>query len=338
MADIYETTSGKQIGQAQVRGSPGNVTNLTDRLTRKVLGVLLEKSGEQIPSVNLSSLTTSSLPALKAYLRGERHFRASEYGAAVEEYESAVAEDSTFALAYARLRSARFWGGEEGVRRAARRAYKLSGRLPRRERRIVRATYLWVPQDRHLAAADSLRRLSEDYPDDPGVWHYLGEVLYHGDVPRGLPEAEEAFRMAIELDSAVPQYHHHYVELAFVLHRDSSLAAERVRAHPTGPRKEMYKRALALVFGSESSREKTLTRLDSIPRHIVRQLGNALLHPTAGDLREEVFFGLLEREDLGEVRTWFELGLLESLLGRGQISKALSWLQEMQTSSSLSAS
>jgi hypothetical protein len=66
--------SRRACGQVKVRGQPDHGTGLTDRLTRKVFGVTLERSEDQLPSVDLASITTSSLPALKAYLRGERHY------------------------------------------------------------------------------------------------------------------------------------------------------------------------------------------------------------------------------------------------------------------------
>jgi TolB-like protein len=69
-AQIRETGSGERLGQVEVEGSLGSVTALTDRLTRRVLGVLFDRSEEAIPSVSLESITTESLPALKAFLEG----------------------------------------------------------------------------------------------------------------------------------------------------------------------------------------------------------------------------------------------------------------------------
>ncbi|HKL87521.1 MAG TPA: protein kinase, partial [Salinibacter sp.] len=228
-AEIREVGSGERLGQVEVESAPDSVTALTDQLTRKVLEVLLEKGEGEIPPVNMASITTESLDALSAFLKGEQHYRASNYERAVESYETAVAEDSTFALAYARLQSVRFWSGQDGVTAAIRKAYQLSDQLPERERRLIQGIYLWH-QDRGLAAADSLRRLSTTYPNAPSIWYWLGETLFHSPVPHGLPEADTAFKRAIQLDPGLPSYYHHHVELAFVLHHDSTLAARRLEA------------------------------------------------------------------------------------------------------------
>jgi len=213
LADVYEAGSGNRLGQAQVRGSPEEITVLTDALTRKVLGILLEKSEDRVPSVDLASITTASLPALKAYLRGERHFRAGQYEAAVEDFEAAIQEDSSFALAYARSGRAHFWLPDlQTMAQKFEEAHQRSERLPLRERRIVWAQHASVVEGRSMAAADSLRTLTGVYPDDPTVWYDLGEVLFHGNIPRGWLEAEDAFENAIDLDPEVAPYHSHFVD------------------------------------------------------------------------------------------------------------------------------
>ena len=126
VAEVRRASSGERLGQVEVQGSPDGITALANRLTRKVLGVLLGESEEQIPSVNLASITTSSLPALKAFLRGERHFRVGEYRSAIEDYEAAATADSTFALAYARLAISQGWVKPAGGVSALRQAYRLS--------------------------------------------------------------------------------------------------------------------------------------------------------------------------------------------------------------------
>ena len=316
-ADVHDVESGTRLGQIEVQGTPDSVTVLTDRLTRKVLGVLLEKSEEQLPSVNMASITTESLDALNLFLQGEQHYRASEYEAAVDDYEAAVRTDSTFALAYARLQSVRFWSGQdEGD--AIQKAYALSDRLPERERRLVRGIYLWQ-QGRGHEAATRLRHLSADYPDAPSVWYWLGEVLFHSAVPPGLLEAEAIFERAIQLDPGLPSYHHHFVELAFVLHHDSSLAARRIDAHPDGPRKEMYRVAWDLVFGAEARQANALARVDSIPPYTARQLFNTIRHPTDGDLRAAVLPRLIRRD----LPPFPYAGILvASSLGQGQVDTA----------------
>jgi len=277
-AEVRRAATGERLGQVEVRGEPESVTALTDRLTRKVLGVLLEKSEDQVPSVDLASITTSSLPALKAYLRGERHYRSAQYEAAIEDYEAAVARDSAFALAYARLGLCHGWLiNFEKHQQHWQKAFQHAGQLPQRERRIVRAVHL-RNEGRAVAAADSLRRISADYPDDPAVWYALGETLYHHAVPRGLPEADTAFGRAVDLDPGMDPYHHHFVALAFLVHHDSTLVARRLARHPSRYESWM-ENSMDLVFGTPEERRSVLDSLGS-----VSLASYALNHPIDGDI------------------------------------------------------
>jgi len=296
VAEVRRASSGERLGQVEVQGSPDGITALANRLTRKVLGVLLGESEEQIPSVNLASITTSSLPALKAFLRGERHFRVGEYRSAIEDYEAAATADSTFALAYARLAISQGWVKPAGGVSALRQAYRLSERLPRREQRLIRARYLRRVRDRPSQAADSLQRLTEEYPGDPSMRYFLGETLYHG-VPGGLAESETAFQEAVRLDSGVAPYHHHLVDLAFRVHHDSALAARRIGSHPDGPRKRWYRALQDLVFGPPAQRQEAWARVDTLSGWYLPPVNN----PLDWKIRERLLRILAERET-GQLR------------------------------------
>ena len=67
-ADVYDVTSGKSLGQAQVEGAPDSVYMLVDRLSIEALKTILGRPAEDLPRVELARVTTASLQALKAYL------------------------------------------------------------------------------------------------------------------------------------------------------------------------------------------------------------------------------------------------------------------------------
>ena len=319
-AGVRDTRNGDRLGQVEVRGSPDSVMSLADSLTRRVLGVLLEESGEAIPSVDLASLTTRSLPALKSYLDGERHYRAGEYEAAMVDYRDAIERDSAFALAHSRLALSGGWAGRTGPGgdRLYRRAYRLSDRLPLRERRLVWAQFTRRVQNRALLAADSLRAWTEIYPDDPNMWDELGEALYHGYVPRGWPEAERAFERAVRLDPGVVPHQAHLLDLALDLHRDSALTARRLSAQPGGARTAFFRVLLDLAFGAPERRRNAWGRLDTLP---LVDAGSGewipLRHPEHRALRGDVLRALAEREDTDEAG--FRDALGRNLLQRGRI-------------------
>ena len=299
-ANVRSTQSGDRLGRAMVRGVPDSVPSLADSLTRRVLGILAEE-GADLPSVDLSSLTTSSLPALKSYLAGERHLRAGEYEAAITDYRAAVEQDSTFALAHVRLAETGVWVGNFTLdRRHWPRAYELSDRLPLRERRIIWSQYVMWFLGREMAAVDSLRRWTEVYPDDPRIWWSLGAGLAGNAIPGGWPESDRAVGRAIELDPDVPRYHHDHVIFAFSLHHDSALAARRIDAHPEGRVKDWYQTIWDLKFGDAKRREAAWGRLDTMPLPSIPvvQTRWLLLHPSDVVLQDRVWRRLLERPDI----------------------------------------
>lgn len=323
-ADVYRTTTGERLGRTEVRGSPDRVTALVDSLSRRVLGVLLREGGGELPAVDLARVTTSDDSALSAFLAGEELFRAGDVADAVTAYQAAIREDSAFALAHTRLSNAAGWGGVEGARDPLLRAYALSDQLPVRERRLTQALYLWVQKADAGAAADTLRLLSESYPDDPAVWYNLGEVLWHGQIPPGWSEAEEAFQRAVELDPGVAPYHHHLVDLAFSWHRDSALAARRIAAHPgREDRKRFFRLSLDLVFGSAEARRDALEQVETLPVPNDWVVWMNLRHPVDGAVEDRVLRTLLGREDVGGL-VHAPYALVLNDLEHGWIDRALS--------------
>ena len=99
-ADVYDVASGRVVGPVQAEGPSDSVLALVDRLGMRTLGLILAKDPGKIPAIDVASITTSSLIALKDYLEGEDHYRRSEFRAASEAWERAVRADTLFALAY----------------------------------------------------------------------------------------------------------------------------------------------------------------------------------------------------------------------------------------------
>lgn len=314
-ADVHATRSGERLDRVEVRGSSDRVSELTDELTREVIAVLAAETGDMLRAAELASVLTESVAALKLYLSGLEHERAAEYEAALEAYRDAIRTDSTFALPYARIGFMGIWR-EEARDDHMRRAHQLADRLPERERRLVRALHLGRIEHRTVAAADSLRRLTRDYPDDPSVWRTLGEFVLHAYVPGGWPEGEEAHRRAVRLDPQHMGLYGHYVQPAFRLHRDSALAARRIEKMPDGKQKRLFRLGLETVFGTPGTRERALAAYDTVavpePWMAVGPLGA----PEDVELRDRVLRRLMERDDPGP--TGFAVWLLWNDLQQGR--------------------
>lgn len=337
-AEIREVGSGKRLGRVEVQGASGTITTLTDRLTREILGVLLERSGEQVPSIDLSAITTESLEALKAYLRGERHFRRGDFEAAIEEYNDAVAEDSTFGLAHWRLARSHGWQLSQAAREQAHlhrnRAYELADQLPVRERRLLRADYL-LRGRRPAAAVDTLQALTRAYPDEADAWYLLGEASLHFGVPPGWPAADRALGRAVALDFAFAPYHTHRVGLAFSVHRDSALVASRISAHPALDGSEPWFRLLRdWLFGDSVRREGPIAELDTAGGSVLGQLHNPLrLPPARSVLHERIVQERLERGGPSvNPASLVEVLILIAFYNRGQVRKALRYVERPEMS------
>jgi tetratricopeptide (TPR) repeat protein len=214
--------------EVEVRGD----TLRMDRLIDSLAVSLLRELGRTRPvgAVRQSPLGARSLPALKAFLRGEQFYRRARWDSALAQYDRAIAVDSTFALANQRMAWIRGWLPLSAVRYGpseeyGRRASAFNhGLAPRDSLLIVvhalQATVFdavnsdtedlnyFVHKRRLFATFAQARRR---YPGDPEFWYALGETRWHAFDPSVATDddALEAFDRAIALDSAfAPAYHH----------------------------------------------------------------------------------------------------------------------------------
>jgi eukaryotic-like serine/threonine-protein kinase len=93
-AAVLDTRDHRVTAQASVDGSPDSLPRLVDQLAIKLLA-LQAGEGEQ----RLANLTSTSLPALRAYLEGQRLVRRGEFRRASDQFKLALQQDSTFGLA-----------------------------------------------------------------------------------------------------------------------------------------------------------------------------------------------------------------------------------------------
>jgi serine/threonine-protein kinase len=289
--------------------------------------------GEEQPrrNVDLTRITTSSLPALKAYLEGESLLRRSEFAGAVAAYQRAVAADSTFAFALYHLSLAAGWAADailmvESYRRALRHA----DRLPERESILLRATYGYNAEIPPIATA--IQRLEEvirRYPDDVDAWYFLGESYWHyGKQALASPEeSERAFRKVIELDPGFTPAAIHLVNNAFLQRPDSARAARLIdeyhRLAPNSPTDEENRVAFGLAFGDSTRRAQSLAALDTLPIGSLSWLADGYLdHPRFW--REQRL--VLERRELPEITPGLRMQaqLFENSMSQGLLRAARS--------------
>lgn len=130
-------------GLRETARDEAGLIDAVERLSRSIR----DRIGESLRSIQsgppLAQVTTSSLPALRAYTRAINDHGAGRYSEALEGFETAIALDSTFAMAHRALAVTlgNMGGREADMRRAARRAWELSDRLPEIERSLATAFY-----------------------------------------------------------------------------------------------------------------------------------------------------------------------------------------------------
>ncbi len=276
-AELYDVSSGAPLGTEQVEGKPDSLLALIDRLSIRMLVTGLVGGSAQMPRLR-TRLTTSSLPALKAFLEGEQAYRGSHLGDAAAAFTRAVETDSTFAFAYYRL--ATLGCDWESVTCDPNADYlslakRYSDLLPERDRLLFEA---WTPGYRYSGQAQAaLKRFTTLYPDDVEGWFLLGDISYHpinatwSYVPQ--KDAMAAFRRALELDPGFGPAYSHLIPDAIA--RDDTLEARQLLAglrqiDSTSEQAIGQTLAYELAFG-DSGRARAAAALDTASTAVLRE-------------------------------------------------------------------
>jgi tetratricopeptide (TPR) repeat protein len=241
--------------------SEADVFEMVDELARHLLAGRSRGAADQF--VRLAARTTHSMPALKAYLEGERVFRSGDWRGSVEHLQRAVELDSSFALAHYRRALAESWLYDRVAAKAASdRALQHAARLPEHEQLLVQALHAYM-YGRADEAERLYRTIVQRTPDNAEAWYQLGETLIHYNPLRGRPSAESrhAFERAAELVPAQTESLLHLVQLATAERRFGELAPlldELLRRELNEPMRFQAVRAFAL--GDEAEQAELLAR------------------------------------------------------------------------------
>ncbi len=228
-ARTYDVATGAGLEVVEAAGrATDDVRPLFDELAARLLDLSGAPKGARSA---LSRVTTGSLEAYRAYLRGIERLNHWELHPAESELRLAVRLDTTFSLAYFKLGLARGWemGTADSVgRNAVLQASRFAERLPERERTMIDAYRAMLdgemPRSQRLYHA-----LLDRDSTDADAWYGLGDAFFHDSVaagtPAGMTQSLRAFRRALVLD---PQYALAYEHITWLLtnaaNRDGSSA------------------------------------------------------------------------------------------------------------------
>jgi serine/threonine-protein kinase len=240
-ATVLDVSGPNVLGEIELRERTDRIDRLADSLTVRVLRELGRTRA--IGLVRSASLGSTSLPALKAFLRGEQFLRQSAWDSALALYQRAIALDSGFTLAWSHAGLAAGWQ-QRAEGDSMYRVYRVvAGRMnhglsPRDSFAVLAESVTavvwggptqlggrWWTHGRRLFA--TLDEAVQRYPDDPELWYMLGDARHHFGGLAGLPAstALDAFDRAIALDSTfTPSYVH---AVGHALQRDGTVGGRR---------------------------------------------------------------------------------------------------------------
>jgi eukaryotic-like serine/threonine-protein kinase len=294
-AALLDATRAEITAEVEVRGPADQLARLADSLTLRLLAEL----GRTRPlgATRSGGLGSRSLPAVRAFLRGEQWFRRTAWDSSRTSYERAVELDSAFALAYWRLGAVRGWlvSSEDSLSQAY---YRLAGErnhgLPPRESMLITFDSLKGTLDEGTLADSAseqrvqrLFRTAEEatrrYPHDPESWAALGEARVHFGAGRGVSDEMtlSAFVRAIALDSAYALSYIHAWQLAASL--DDRPVARRLALGFLAlrpERTEAIAARTALHILDRPQPGKLALLLDTVPLHAFINVINAFVPST----------------------------------------------------------
>lgn len=330
-ADLY-TVEGERLGRADVRAARDSMIAVADSLAFGLLSILLREEEGSLPPVRLATITTRSAEALNAFLAGESHFQHGDFQPAIAAYERAVAEDSTFALAYHRLAQSYSWDeiGNPALARYRQLSFRYADRLPERDAAIM--GILRLGELGREAATDSVHRIVREYPDDAEAWYQLADGIVHYRLLGSHDEWISALDQAIRLAPRFAPYRIHAVEAAF--HQDSATVARAVeeyaRLAPGTTHDRRNRLALALVFGDSAARAGAVAALDTTALPVLQRLTAPLHDPRHRGVHETVTAERLSRES-PNVRTGGAIQRIDRAFREGRISDAFGAIDEFRS-------
>ena len=262
----------KPLAEATVDGEPDDVLSLVDLLATRLAADRSAEGGARL--TRTAAVTTSSIPALKAYMSGEQSYRAGQYVAATKAFQEAVTADTGFALAFHRLGMAQermAWADDAS--RSAESAYRNSSRLSAHDRRFLEA--LLVMRRGHAEEAEQqFRAIAQSWPDDAEAWYQLGELAFHGNPLRGhsFTDAKAPFTQALFLDPGDLGALYHLMRIAA---RDGdqraldSLSARFYKLSPEGDRTLELRALQALATGDSVTVDSAMAAFGRAPDGIL---------------------------------------------------------------------
>jgi serine/threonine-protein kinase len=305
---LYETDDVEPLATATVSASANDITALTDSVTWSLLRRVW-RSGPP-PSPSVAAITTRSIPALRAFLEGERHVAAGAFRNAATAYGRAIEADSTFWFAYWRYAWSLSWHGQP-IDSAVRAAYTTRrDHFPEPDRMLIEVN---LTQNSLSGRIEALRQITARHPDYWPAWISYQDQLVHagGLVGYGYADSRAALEQLTALHPDLIPGWTHYMWIA--AHMRDSVASGRALAELT-----------RLRYDSTSLADDGLNSLDLYrfidllvrgggrPDSALIAAGVAMLSSYRGSIPVETFPGELTKFGFALAEIDFARAILES--------------------------
>jgi len=217
------------LARASVSSAPDSIAALTDSAVHVLLRQIWTRGSAPTPSLE-AALKTRSVPALRAFLEGEREIVGGAWDSAAASFGRAREADPAFWLTYARELYARNWTLREAPDTLIETLQRHRFELPDPERLTTEAIVLWS-EDSIALALERARQVTERYPSSWFGWLiYADQLLHNGPVlGHSRAEARTGFERALELNADLIPVHEHLM-LSALLDRDTIASARGLRA------------------------------------------------------------------------------------------------------------
>ncbi len=280
---VVDVLRGTVQHNVDVSGEATRIDALADSVSIQLLRAL-GATGALAGGARMSSLGTSSLTALKAYLAGQQYYRRGVVDSTLVAFESAVAADTLFALGWRGIASVYIRSGREGMpeaQAALDRAIRLRRGGSPRDSLLLHGDSLRLAAVRRAPSANdalsavpelsalfaTLSEATRRYPSDAELWMELGDAGFHFGALADRPDSvvQRDFARAIALDSMmlVPYVHAYSLALRTARFRDASGYARRLARLVPVPNNSFYELAAVVLDSAPALSALAKAQLDT---------------------------------------------------------------------------
>ena len=330
-SQLVDAASGDVVAAQQITGGPDDDPfSLVDKLTAELKADLaLPAEAAQEPDRPVADVTTNSPEAYRDYLAGVDFYDKFYLVEAASCFEKAVADDSTFAMAYYYLALLK-------DRQFLEKAVKYSDRAGQKEQHYIRSLEAAYRGDM-TRAVEELETLVAQFPDEKKAYYDMGRFQYAtGDYERSFANLEKA--VAID-----PFYKPAYNQMAYAYDRTENfekalwainkyIELAPNEANPYDTRGDIYSRKGKLDAAIESFRMALQIKPDFGPS--LESLGRMYIFKREYAKAESCYtaFG---KVDNGRYQSDVGLYMAGIQIFRGQFRKALEILDSSIAADSL---